>query len=238
MKALSRFDLYELVRDGTKVRGAQLALLNTVAWRANSAKRYSCFLSNELLVRETHYTEQNLRLAAKMLEDQGLIRRYKRSKRSTVFFLNVDKLRQMAAKAKRGWEQDEFLDELNPFEDVTPFEDETEGSDADSAEPSLTCESVEDVATLVGMVWQDHPGLKDRTFLMRDLETLVELTSGPRRCGELIYHLSEVNPKVCQNVANSDKLGLYLQKVLPALLTEYADVLTPIGEVDDYESGN
>jgi len=53
MKALSRFDLYELVR------------LSTIVWRANPAQRYSCYLSTERLVNETHYTPQNLRVAAR-----------------------------------------------------------------------------------------------------------------------------------------------------------------------------
>jgi hypothetical protein len=117
MAVLSRFELFELVCDGTKLTGASAVLLYQIAWRANPAEKYSCYLSTERLVDETHYTEQILHVAAKKLEAEGLITRVKRSKRSTIFFLNVRKLMQMAEAAKdakKNQEKDPSLGSLDP----------------------------------------------------------------------------------------------------------------------------
>lgn len=78
MKRVSRFELYELVRDATTVNGAQRALLDSLAWRANPEKSFTCFPSYDRLVEDTHYTEQNLRVAARKLEGAGFIKRVKR----------------------------------------------------------------------------------------------------------------------------------------------------------------
>lgn len=179
MKPLSRFDLYELVRDGTTATGAQLALLNTIAWRANPKENYSCFLGTELLVRETHYTELNVRIAAKKLEEVGLIKRVKRSRRSTLFFLNVPKLVDLAKLAKDA-ETVESAGALDPFNTngISQFEsgedDNTDGLEVDPAdEPAPETKTMDGLLRMVKITWPNHPSHANPHLLLRDLEECV-----------------------------------------------------------------
>lgn len=100
MKGLSRFDLFELVRDATEVGGAQFLLLIAIAWRANPRENYSCFPSYQRLAEDTHCTQQALRAAARKLEEAKLIWREKRRNRSNVFYLNVALLLELQAGKK------------------------------------------------------------------------------------------------------------------------------------------
>jgi DNA-binding MarR family transcriptional regulator len=246
MKGLSRFDLFELVRDATDVTGAQLSLLYVIAWRANPIQKYSCYLSTERLVKETHYSPQNLRMAAKKLEEAQLIKREKRTKRSTIFFLNVPLLaeRAQAARKKKGRTADPnaLVDHFNVRQMALPSDDadNTDGLDDPDGEPEIeeftVCESIDDVAALVAHTWEAHPSSTEehsRSFLMADLGECVQIAGGPRRCGALITHLTTANPKACRQVAKSRKLGRYLVKMFPIWLAEYADALPPEEEIEE-----
>jgi hypothetical protein len=233
MKPFSRFDLYELVRDGTTVTGAQLALLNTIAWRANPKDNYSCFLGTELLVRETHYTEQNLRIAAKKLQEVGLIKRVKRSKRSTLFFLNVPKLMELA-KVVRDAETAESDEGFDPFntngiQQAEPDEDDnTDGLEVDPAnELAPETKTMQKLLRVVRTIWPDHPSLANEHLLMRDLEECVRNVGGLQRCSDLLFYLQASDDEAWQQVADSRMLGRYLAKMVSVWEPTCAHKLAP-----------
>ena len=248
MKPLSRFDLYELVRDGTTVTGAQLVLLNTIAWRANPKDNYSCFLSTELLVRETHYTEQILRVAAKKLEEAKLIERVKRTKRSTLFFLNVPKLMELAKSVKASY-MAESTGGLDPFnttviKQIEPNEDDTEDNNTDGLEvdpanePAPETKTMERLLRMVKITWPDHPSHTNPHLLVRDLEECVRLAGGIQRCSDLFFYFQASSDEAWQQVADSRMLGRYLVKMVPIWLPTYAHKLAPPTNTneDEYEA--
>jgi hypothetical protein len=222
-----------MVRDGTTLTGAPLVLLNTIAWRANPKENYSCYLGTELLVKETHYTEQNVRIAAKKLEEVGLIKRVKRLKRSTLFFLNVPKLAELAKSVKEA-ETVDSVGGLDPF-NTNPTQqneandvDSTDGLEVDHAnEAAPPTETMERLLRMVRIIWPEHPSHGNPHLLLRDLEECVRLAGGIQRCGDLFFYLQATDDEAWQQVAESRMLGRYLVKMVPIWLPTYAHKLAP-----------
>lgn len=241
MKVLTRFELFELVRDATTLTGAQALLLYHIAWRVNPQKNYMCFPSYERLVADTHYTEQMLRRAAKGLEKAGLIRRIKRFKRSTLWYLNVRELTELVKGAKKNDNVEIRGREFDPF-DTAEFaaqneyeadpDDEMNNTDGLTDDLGLRVwNSVDEVAATIMDIWDAHPSVtepRNREFLLRDIAECVRLAGGPQRCGELIDHLTANDEPACWKVAQSRTLGRYLVSVFPHWLDEYEAVLPPI----------
>jgi hypothetical protein len=242
MKPLSRFELYELVRDGTTVTGAQLALLYAIAWRAKSSESYSCYPSRERLVFETHYTEQMLRIAAKELEAAGYIKRQKRLHRSTIFYLNVALLQEMATRRRKlAAEQASPASQWDPFglkaNAQQADEDDTDGlehdPDPDPDEATAIegippeCLDLDTLTYVVGLIWKNHRSLEHRELLMADLQECIRVAGSPQRCCDVIYYLQQNNKDICWKIAGARKLGRYLLKIMPEWVEHYADRLPP-----------
>jgi hypothetical protein len=88
----SILNLLLAIRDAASTKGAQRALLNALALRANPNNDFVCWPSYRMLNRDTCLDEGTLKRAAKRLEDAGLIRRVVRQQQSNRFFVHFDAL--------------------------------------------------------------------------------------------------------------------------------------------------
>jgi hypothetical protein len=177
-----------------------------------------------------------VRIAAKKLEEVGLIKRVKRLKRSTLFFLNVPKLVELAKSVKEA-ETEDSVGGLDPFNtnpaqqteaDDSDNTDNTDGLEVDPAnEPAPTTETMERLLRMVRIIWPEHPSHGNPHLLLRDLEECVRLAGGIQRCGDLFFYLQATDDEEWQRVADSRMLGRYLVKMVPIWLPTYAHKLAP-----------
>ena len=111
-----------LIRDACSTKGAQRELLYALGLRCNPAKKFLCFPSYAQLAEDTQLDPATLKKAAKVLEDNRLIKRVIRKNRSNVFFINVPLLQEQAAIAKAS--KLAALEEMDsPFDDPQVPED-------------------------------------------------------------------------------------------------------------------
>jgi DNA-binding MarR family transcriptional regulator len=105
----SILNLLLAIRDAGSTKGAQRALLNALALRANPNNDFVCWPSYRVLSMDTCLDGGTLKRAAKRLEDAGLIRRVVRQQQSNRFYVSFDVLaaqaegqREARQLAKRG----------------------------------------------------------------------------------------------------------------------------------------
>ena len=238
MKKLNRVELYELVRDGTTLTGAQRILMDALAWRASATDNYSCYPSYARLALDTHYTAQNLRIAMRELERAVLIKRTRRRRRSNLYHLNIQLLTQMATEKRALLAKGETWD-IDPFNSAAMFTDaEEDNTDVLDEEPQtgvetgeesdLLTETFDHVLELVRKIWPGHQSFDGDDYLEGDLEDCIELAETTVRCGQLLCLVRDKDPKTIRAVGKSGRLGAYLRKSFPGWLRTYADELLPV----------
>jgi hypothetical protein len=244
MTDLSHKELYELVRDGTSLKGASRTLLETVAWRSNPRQNYICYASYSELAEDTHYSEQILSIAVRELEAAGYIRRIIRPHQHNVYFLNVPLLLKMAEQKRATTPARVEIGDENPFgieqsaetlETDTSTEDDTAPPDDDEEGELPACRNVDDAIGMVRTIWPNHPMYntpRGMEFLRKDLEACIKHAGGSYRCGDVLYNVAR-DLAVRETVGRSRSLGSYLKKVFPAWVERYADELLPLGETPE-----
>jgi DNA-binding MarR family transcriptional regulator len=120
----SILNLLLAIRDAASTKGAQRALLNALALRANPNNDFVCWPSYRMLSRDTCLDEGTLKRAAKRLEDAGLIRRVVRQQQSNRFFVHFDAL---AAQAE-GQREARQLAKLGPRKEGNHFAEPQDNS--------------------------------------------------------------------------------------------------------------
>jgi hypothetical protein len=99
-KIMPIFSVMRTIRDARSTKNAPRELLYALAMRCDPAKKFICWPSYRTLALDTQLDEVTLKRAAKLLEDDGIIRRVVRANRSNCFFLNIALLQEQAAAVK------------------------------------------------------------------------------------------------------------------------------------------
>lgn len=243
---MTSFELVKVVRDARAVKGAQRLLLDALVTRANTKQDYSCFPSYTKLMKDTQLKLTQLKVAARELENKGLIRRTYRARSSNRFHINVPMLVKLAAANRKADKEAREGEDAakGPFDeaeitDAGPDIDNTDGLGFDEVEEDDEeiqhnyCETPDDVVALVGQLWPGHPTVTDsrsRDFLKKDLIECIRLADTEARCGQVLVLLNNTDGKAWESAAKSKKLGLYLARCFPGWLRKYANQLMPVGK--------
>jgi Helix-turn-helix domain len=100
-KTMSNFEVLRFIRDARSTKGADRAVLNALALRANPNARYSCYPSLQTIADDTMLSVRQVQRALPKLRQANLITYKKRDYKSNYYWINVAELSSQAGKNQR-----------------------------------------------------------------------------------------------------------------------------------------
>lgn len=231
-KQYTSFELRDMIRDHTTLTGAQRILLDEIARRANPKHNYACWPSMSLLIHDTHYGDQQIRNAARSLEEAGFIKRIvksyqdkqKRWRKETRYFLNVHKLEQLSEERQGPTAVPDAHDD--------PFGLNGEASSVEGNLLHAPCETITGLVDVFQQMWPEHTHPADEKpaiDLRQDLEACVEAAQSAARFGQVMHWVYDTDKDTVAAISASDRPGALMFKKLPQWLVEVEDRLLPAG---------
>lgn len=123
VEAMPIFKLMRIIRDARSTKGAERHVLNALALRCRPDKGYTAFPSYQTLVADTSLDVATVKRAARKLEAAGVIKRFKRTNRSNIFWINVAALME-SADANIAVDKERKEREFNAFMPAVTGDDE------------------------------------------------------------------------------------------------------------------
>jgi DNA-binding MarR family transcriptional regulator len=143
-KELSNFEVMRTIRDSHAVRNAPRQLLDALGLRCRPREGFKAWPSYRQLGLDTGLDPMTLKRAAKKLEEAKLIKRVVRPNRSTLFFLNISLLQELAEESRKADDERKRAEEAKTsaaFETESPFPepdiDENSCSDDDDDDENV-----------------------------------------------------------------------------------------------------
>ena len=166
-------------------------MLSCLIMRANPKENFSCFPGYETLALDTSLCERQVRTTIRELIATGLIRRVQRSGGFNTFYVNVQRLSELAqdtmdAVRSRLEFEASFLDsESDPYTRPGGYD----APSASTVEPSEgeavpICETAEDIVSLLREEWGDHKLFKTESGIRKftaDAQSCIDQVGSPMR---------------------------------------------------------
>jgi DNA-binding MarR family transcriptional regulator len=120
--ALSNFHVLRFIRDARNTKHSARIVLTALALRIDPTKHYSCFPSVDQLAADTQLEPKTVRKAIASLVAAKLVKQVDRPYTSSLFFINVQLLAELASATLAAEKEAKEL-QKSPFGEVTLPED-------------------------------------------------------------------------------------------------------------------